>query len=745
MTTWYVQTVAPITDGSDANWGRQYSSGDGSSGSPYGSIQELLANETLANGDIIELDTVTSGIPHYGAVTIAGIDSATLRRNPSVSGWQRMVCGYPVDLSTVHATGGTYDVYKTAAGGATSVPNRVSQNWNGDPHATKLHRYGIMTAQASAAACASTYGFFHDTGTDTLYVSIPSGADIADYEHIVGLAGHTLLINNCDDFTCGQGISAEHAFDESGTNGYGIRYDGDSLGGLVIGCQCDGTRWHGIGSVANDPTGHRIVNNICRSAIAGNDSQIVIYVGSTGTIAGCVISGNTIYLDRWIDPLGAYMGTGGVIGITSHTAATAADAPAGGLIIRNNQTIWLDTANTSYCRDMTFVAANAKLGGTPTDIADPATYGVQSYDNQWNGHGMQIGAGTGNEVWLASVRDRWYLDAENMSASTGSGGLISCNGGTSTDVGLLLVSCTISGDTVKTASHKSLVSVWTNGGKLYLDGCTLHMRGTGHNSGARILAFASSATGFSANGCVFSCEQASGMRFATGQWSGALPDTAAENAAFNYNWYDPKLLATFNSTTGDTRTTFESTTDPDGEYTAEPEYESDTTLEPTSGMQATTTTRPSGAIGINTNAFSDQYGAWQYGTSALPTIVNLTPADDGTGVADTQVLSIEFSHDVAFNVPGMLIEVYQGGAVVASALASSGTINGSNQTQYSLAALLTDLSGALSVHISPHAFKSLTDEIAFAGIEDDTTWNFAIASVTPVSAPARGRARRRTR
>ena len=621
MTTYYVQTVAPITDSSDVVapvWGAQISGGDGSLATPYGSIQELIADTVLATGDTIYLDTETSGYPHYGPATITGVSGVTITRWPGTT-IARMVNGYPLDLSTVHATGGTYDVYRTATGALASVPNSISQNWNTNINA-QGHRYGILTAQASAAACASTYGYFYDSATDTLYVSIPSGANIADYEHIVGQAGHTLLIEDCPSTTVTY-ISAEHALSTTGTEGYGIRFDGASPACIARYCETDGCRWHSIGSVADDPTGTKLLNNICRTAIAGNDSHLVIYAGATGgKIDACEMSNNTLYLVPWLGHDGNAIGSvAGVIGIVSHTASTASDATVGGLIIRGNTTIWEGHNPTAYSPDCMFVAANAKLGGQPTDINDPDTYPVQLIGNTWGGHGMQIGAGTSNEAWVASVRDRWYLDTETVSASTGSGGYISCNGGTSTDVGLLLVSCTISGDTVKTTSHKALVSLWTNGGKVYMEGCTLHMRGTGHNSGARILAFASSATGFSANGCVFSAEQASGMRFATGQWSGALPDTAAENAAFNDNWYGPNLLATFNSTTGDTRTTFESTTDPTGEYTASPEYESDTTLEPTATMRETVTTKASGPEGINNRLFSDQYGAWQYGASTLIT------------------------------------------------------------------------------------------------------------------------------
>ena len=725
MTTWYVQTVAPITDGSSASWGDQESSGDGSSSSPYGSIQELQANETLANGDIIELDTVTNDVPHYGPVTIDGVDNITVRRDPSVSGWQRMVNGFPIDLSTVHATGGTYDVYKTSAGGATSVPNRVSQNWNSNTNGVG-HRYGILTSQASAAACASTYGFYYDSGTDTLYVSIPSGADINDYEHIVGRAGHTLLINSCDNATVGKGISVEHALSTSGTEGYGIRFDTDSVGGLIIGCQADGCRWHSLGSVANDPTGFKMLGNTCRTLTVGGDGHMVIYAADTGeVIADNVMAGNTLYLDSWLghdqNPIDT---TGGVGGFKCHTASDAGDASPGALIIRNNTTIWSGDNAAHYHPDFAFNAPNAKLGGRPSDITDPSDFGIQMYDNNFGGHGGQVGGGDNNETWVASVRDQYNIDASSMTAATGSGGVIGCSAGASSDNGLAMFSCTVSADLYK-VSAKRIISPW-GGGEVHLEGTSVHLRGTGHHSATALLMFNNSVAGFSTNGNIFSCEQASGIRLALGNWAGAMPDSSAKTAAWNNNWYDPKFNSAFNSTTGDTRSDFETTYDTTGEYDDTPAYDDDETLELTSGAQATTTSKSSGPVGINAREFSDQYGAWQYGADASLTIDNTTPADDATGVADTQVLAIEFSDEVAYNVGSALIEVYQSGSVVASDAVNSGTINASDKTQYSLAGLLSGLTGAVSVHISPYAFKTLSDEIAFDGIEDDTTLNFTI-------------------
>jgi len=114
----------------------------------------------------------------------------------------------------------------------------------------------------------------------------------------------------------------------------------------------------------------------------------------------------------------------------------------------------------------------------------------------------------------------------------------------------------------------------------------------------------------------------------------------------------------------------------------------------------------------------------------VPTISNVTPADNSSGVLDTQTLSIQFSETIAYNTGSALIEVYQGGMQVASAAVNSGTINVSDKTQYSITGLLSGLLGAVSVRISASAFKSLVTGLPFDGITDDTTWNFTIGNLS---------------
>lgn len=622
MTAWYVQTVAPMTDSSAPEWGDQLSSGDGSEGSPYGSLRELIDNTTLSDGDTIYIDTETSGYPCYGSHTIAGVSNLTITRKPGLTGVQRLVNGYPIFLDTSESTDGTYDVYRTFTGVLTALPNRVSQNWNTNINA-KGQRYGVLEPQASAVALKTTYGYFYDTGTDTLYISVPDGEAVGGYEHIVGLNEHTLLINNCPNCTCTY-ISAEHAFDPADTKGYGIRFDGTSTGGLIRYCESDGTAYHGLGTVADNPTGFRLLNNRCKTAKPDCDSQLIIFVGATGgQVSGCEIAYNTVDLDQWLgwDASSVLYDSSGIVGIACHTTATATDTAVGGLKIHHNTTTWSGGNPTAFVPDMMFVAPNTMHGGRPSDITDIETFKVQSYNNNWNGMGCIIGGGSGNETWLGSYHDSWNLQTADSTTTSGTTGFIGSTEGATSDNGIVMIACTISGDMYK-SSAKAIIHV---GAKFFMTNCSLHARGTGHNASSRIINFSASATEGGFEGCIFSCEQ-SGLRLSTGSWLGIWANAAAAAAGWNDNWYDPDFAIQFNNTTGNNRTIFQSTIDPDGEYTQAIVYaDGDTsiTLEPDTATAALkNTTKPEGPNGINLGAglygvYDETYGAWQYGLAPL--------------------------------------------------------------------------------------------------------------------------------
>jgi len=129
---------------------------------------------------------------------------------------------------------------------------------------------------------------------------------------------------------------------------------------------------------------------------------------------------------------------------------------------------------------------------------------------------------------------------------------------------------------------------------------------------------------------------------------------------------------------------------------------------------------------------------------ANPTISNITPADNATGVLASQVVAIQFDETVKYLDGSVLIEVYQSGVVVASDRIDNGTINVSDRTQWSIGGLLVGLAGgAYSIRIASGGFGSIATSLPFAGITDDTTWNFTMGALATTTSRSRDRSRTR--
>ena len=224
MREFHIQPVAPVT-AAGSTWGDQLSGGDGSEGSPYGSFQELIASETIADNDVFYLDTETNDIPNYGPVTIDGISSPTITRKPGLTGVQRMICGYPIDFDdSTRTTSGTYDTFRTeanAAGHYTNQPSGVTQDWNTRVNA-RGERYGMVEENLVGLVDIRTnYGWWWNSSTKAVYVSVPAGTTtMVGIEVIIGVEGNTLLINDCPDATVSF-IRAEHSLEASSNSSYG--------------------------------------------------------------------------------------------------------------------------------------------------------------------------------------------------------------------------------------------------------------------------------------------------------------------------------------------------------------------------------------------------------------------------------------------------------------------------------------------------------------------------------------------
>jgi methionine-rich copper-binding protein CopC len=164
------------------------------------------------------------------------------------------------------------------------------------------------------------------------------------------------------------------------------------------------------------------------------------------------------------------------------------------------------------------------------------------------------------------------------------------------------------------------------------------------------------------------------------------------------------------------------------------------TITPTSALPL----NASLAVQVAGSAFTDSLGnafagisgttAWNFTTTATdtvaPTVLSLTPADNATGVAVNSPLTIQFSETVTKGSGSIVIRNTSTNAVVETISVSSSqvVVSGSSVTITPSVALPSDAS--LAVRISAGAFVDAASN-AFAGIANDTTWNFS--TVGPAS------------
>jgi hypothetical protein len=340
---WFIETVAPITDPADANWGQQYSGGDGSSASPFGSVKELQASGLFVDGQAIRIAQPT-GIPIYGSHQI---DESNITIAPGGETIRaRWVNGYPIDVPTLVSSHATNDIYRCATGALGTSPTEVSRNWNTSTNADG-NRYGIMD-ETTLVGLQTTTGWHYDSGTDTLYVSIPTGTDIDDYEFIVGLAGDTLRMTNplasTVEYQC-----FEHALQAGTGVGYGLRLLGNTQGFTHTYNVYDGCQYHHFGAVGTAPQGLTSYGNHYRTAKAGNDSQVVVYsdVGGVG-INTCLFRDETFHIEPWLTPAQTAFNTGAIKAIATHCDSTAGPMAVGGLKIKDCRAIWYGKNATSW-------------------------------------------------------------------------------------------------------------------------------------------------------------------------------------------------------------------------------------------------------------------------------------------------------------------------------------------------------------------------------------------------------------
>jgi FG-GAP repeat. len=117
--------------------------------------------------------------------------------------------------------------------------------------------------------------------------------------------------------------------------------------------------------------------------------------------------------------------------------------------------------------------------------------------------------------------------------------------------------------------------------------------------------------------------------------------------------------------------------------------------------------------------------------AVLPALVNLSPADDATGVAPTANLVITLDEDIALGAG--TIAVYDSDDVL---FASIDVTNHDGQLSIDGTALTIDLSANLIEDVSYYVLidgGAITDLAgnAFAGVADPASWSFAVADISP--------------
>lgn len=626
MATWNIETVAPISDPTDANWGRQYSNGDGSTGSPYGSVQELLDSGRLGDGDTIILNQPTK-IPTYGAHTITNANLTILPGNIK-EGHARWVNGYPIDITTQTATGSGFDVYRCATGALDTSPTEVTANWNG-PVNGNGHRYGVLDEVAGAniaaqlTALETNFGWAYDAASDTLYVSIPTGESISAYEFIVGLAGDTLLMNG-PRASYVRGQSFEHAFEAGTGNGYGLRCLGECRGLQLRNNNFDGTQYHSYGAIGTGTRDIVAVGNICRTTKAGNDSHEIWFSDSSGAaMEGIISDSNTYYIEPWLTPLEAAFETGTIKAIAIHTAGSADPIKRGGIRFRNPTVLWrgVNAANPHIAFAMTAGSIQSEI---PTDPTNHDDYAIQIEGMRSEVAGFNLGS-SGGTVAVSLQRSTLTHDGTSViSGLAGNGrGHVSITGGnTSASAGTTYFNCEASTFvlTLGDVANRCLFSfAEAAGSTTYIRMDCVSARTNG-SSFTQEVGFFTITNGlddqtFILTRCELSTED-EGVNLLRGNGDPSVH-------TIDKNWYSGFPSAEYHRNTGVnllSEAQWQSTVDADGRYTGDPVYADADTLKPDKATMAIAL-EPEGAsdgpVGVNNKPYSGRYGAWQKGSVTI--------------------------------------------------------------------------------------------------------------------------------
>lgn len=597
MATYYIES-----DGAGGTTG-----GDGSSGSPYGTMAEMISDiGSLSDGDVVYFDTDTNG-PLLESWSASNLDGVTFGPWSGRTTTVRILNAALATVDTVHDIGGgdPFDTYKNAISDLGAAPETVVEDWDTRVNSDG-NRYGFLPEVGTLAGLRTTRGWLWNGSR--LFVSVPDGEDASTKTYYAGLSGDVWTLTNPSNVTINN-FSFELATESGNGNGYGLRLLGDVSNVTLNNYEFDGCQYHSFGSVGNSTTGLEMTGGVFRTVAAGTDSHWVVYSSSSSVgTSGVVVDGVIFWLVPWLKYDGTPLETsGGVKAVAAHHLTGAAATQTGGILFKNYESKYNGDNASSASLDFVFTAPNTNHA-SPSDETDPADYPIIVQDSICRGHGIGAGGGSSAEVHIAF--DRCQLDLDTSSVTSGQpvgGSQIAATAGSGSSTTVLMRACTVSA-TLADAISNGVFAVWIGGARLLTENCTVLLNGTYANN----VCFynTNSAAGFlSMRGNIFQNDGDSIQLL-----RGALD--RANNLEAEANWYSEDLNATFSANGTVSRASWESTYDPDGKYDGSPTFADADTLEPSSGSIIKNASKATGPVGINGNPYDTTYGAWQYGSSS---------------------------------------------------------------------------------------------------------------------------------
>jgi len=589
---------------SDGNGGT--TGGDGSIGSPCGTLAELDAAVTLSDGDTVYCDTETNG-PLLESWSRTGLTGITFSPKPGTT-QVRQLNALKIAVDIVHDASGAdpFDSYKALTGVPASKPNEVVEDWD-----TRINsdgnRYGFLPEVGTLAGLRTTRGW-HYNGS-RLLVSVPAGDTGGAHTYYAGQDGDCMALTNTTRVTFNN-WSFELATEPGAGNGYGCRMVGTVQDVVFNDPEGDGCQYHSIGAAGSSCDGFVCNRPIFRTAIAGNDSHWVAY-SSSGSIQNTKVNDPMFYLVPWLRYDNTPYSTGGSVkGIACHHGVSADPTAIGGLIVTGYRSIY-NNDNPTYAHWDLVLAANNMNHPAPADKGVPADYPIQFIDGSLNGHGFAAGGGSNSDVHASFDRCAFDIDASSVTNGMSTAGHLSVTANaTNANTIVLLRSCTGS-VTLNDVNDRAILTARVNGAELRMENSTFLLLGT-YSNNVCIVHTGATAGMLKSHGCSYSTPGGSISLI-----RGSIDLATAID--FDSNFYSTSI-STISAIGSVSRATWESTYDTNGEYSASASFLDTATLEPDADTRAfKSTTKTTGPLGINLVIYDGSYGAYQYGTTSVYT------------------------------------------------------------------------------------------------------------------------------